>query len=46
MLIILVSRRGAKEESGEGELEGGGVAIDQLAGNVQIVVVVLLVHVV
>ena len=34
MLIILVRRRGAEEESGEGKLEGGGVTIDHLGGDV------------
>ena len=46
VLIILVRRRVAEEESGEGKLEGGGVAIDHLAGDVQVVVVVLIVRVV
>ena len=44
--IILVRRRVAEEESGEGELEGGGVAIDHLAGDVQIDGVALVVHIV
>ena len=46
VLIILIRWRVAEVESGEGELEGGAVAIDHLAGDVQVVVVVLIVHVV
>lgn len=45
-LIVAVRRRFAEEQSRESELQGGGVAIDHLSGNVQEDASALLVRVV
>lgn len=45
-LIVAIGRRFAEEQSREGELLGGGVAIDHLLGNVQEDAVVVFVRVV
>ena len=46
LLIVAVCRRFAEEQSREGELQGGGVAIDHLPGDVQEDAVALLVRVI
>jgi len=46
LLIVAIGRRFAEEQSCEGELQGGGVAIDHLLGDVQEDAVVVFVRVV
>ncbi len=44
--IILIQRSRCDGQAGEGELEGGGVAVNQLRGDVEEDAVVVLVHIV